>query len=400
MRVLIVHNRYQYAGGEDTVVANEQALLERHGWETRLWSVTNDVIAGPLAKIAAAWQAPYSRSARDDLAPVIAEFAPAIVHVHNFFPLLSPSVYDACRAAGVAVVQTLHNYRTICPGGLLMRAGHPCEDCIGASPYQAALHACYRGSRIGSLAVARMVDTHRRRGTWSQKVDHFIALSAFSKGKFVAAGFPADLISVKPNFAEDRHITTTVARAGALYVGRLSPEKGIDTLLRGWHGLEIPLRLVGDGPLRGQVDNAVGPNIVPVGRKAPAEVACEMAWSAFLVLPSLVHENFPIVIAEAFCQGLPVIASRIGALAEIVEDGVTGLLFCCGDADDLASKVRWAHRQPEAMLTMGANARRVYEERYSPSVNFRQLAKIYEAAASRNRSAGGQQAQFNHRLIS
>lgn len=386
-RVLIVHNRYQQRGGEDSVVTNEQALLERHGWEARVWSVNNDVIAGPWGKISAALQTSYSRSARDALARVIAEFAPAVVHVHNFFPLLSPSVYDACRAAGVAVVQTLHNYRTICPGGFLVRDGHPCEDCIGASPYQAALHRCYRGSRIGSLAVARMVDTHRRRGTWSHKVDRFIALSAFSKSKFVAAGLPGDLISVKPNFAEDRQIAATAARAGALFVGRLSWEKGIDTLLRAWQGLEVPMRMVGDGPLRGRVDSAADPRLVVVGQKPPAEVVCEMARSAFLVVPSQVPETSPVVIAEAFCQGLPVIASRIGALAEIVEDGVTGLLLSCGDADDLATKVRWAHHHPQAMRAMGANARKAYEERYSPSVNFGQLTKIYDAAIARQRSA-------------
>jgi glycosyltransferase involved in cell wall biosynthesis len=386
MRVLIVHNCYQQAGGEDTVVANEHALLEKHGWETRLWSVTNDMIVGTWSKVTAAVRVSYSGPARDELARIVAEFAPVVVHVHNFFPLLSPSVYDACRAAGVAVVQTLHNYRIICPGGLLARDGHPCEDCIGASPYQAALHGCYRGSRVGSLAVARMVDVHRRRGTWSDKVDRFIALSAFSKGKFVAAGFPADLISVKPNFAEDRRITST-SRAGGLYVGRLSSEKGIDPLLRAWDGLEVPLRIVGDGPLRRLVDSAASPSLIAFGRKAPAEVAWEMARSAFMILPSQVPENFPIVIAEAFCQGLPVVASRIGALAEIVEDGVTGLLFSSGDPEDLATKVQWAHRHPEAMRIMGANARRVYEERYSPSVNFGQLMKIYEAATARNRSS-------------
>src|SRR5271169_3732856 len=226
MKVLIVHNRYQHVGGEETVVANEQALLDSYGWETRLWSVSNDAITGTWSKITAAVRAPYSRPARDELARLIAEFMPAVVHVHNFFPLLSPSVYDACRAAGVAVVQTLHNYRTICLGALLTRDGHPCEDCISGSPYQGALHGCYRGSRIGTLAVARMIDTHRRRGTWLHKVDRFIALSAFARKKFIAAGFPADRIAVKPNFAVDRGTATAAARAGALYVGRLSSEKG------------------------------------------------------------------------------------------------------------------------------------------------------------------------------
>jgi glycosyltransferase involved in cell wall biosynthesis len=388
IRVLIVHNRYQCVGGEETVVANEHTLLDRQGWEPRLWSVSNDAIVSAWDKITAAVRVSYSRAARDDLARIVAEFAPAVVHVHNFFPLLSPSIYDACRAAGVAVVQTLHNFRTICAGALLARDGHPCEDCIGASPYQAALHGCYRGSRIGSLVVARMVDTHQRRGTWSQKVDRFIALSAFAKSKFVAAGFPADRITVKPNFAEDRPVSGCSVRAGALFAGRLSPEKGIDTLLRVWNDLKVPLRIVGDGPLRERVENASGSTVVTLGWKTPAEVAGEMAQAAFLILPSRGPENFPMVIAEAFCQGLPVIASRLPAIEEVVEDGATGLLFTQGDADDLSTKVRWAHQHPEAMRIMGANARRVYEERYSPSVNFRQLAAIYQAAIEQSETCG------------
>ncbi len=387
MKVLIVHNRYQQAGGEEAVATNEHDLLARHGWETRLWCVTNDWIAGPLGKILTAMRTSYSRPARDELARRIREFAPTVVHVHNFFPLLSPSVYDACRAAGVAVVQTLHNYRTICAAALLARDGHPCEDCIDASPYQAVLHRCYRGSVIGSFAVARMVDTHRRRETWSHKVDRFIALSRFAKGKFVAAGFPGDRIEVKPNFVEDRRATESAAGSGALYVGRLSSEKGVGTLIRAWNGLEVPLRVVGDGALRELVQKAAAFGIVALGGRPPAEVAAEMARACFLVVPSEVYENFPMVIAEAFCQGLPVVATRIGALAEIVEDGATGLLFSAGDAEDLASKVRWAHQHPEAMRKMGVNARRTYEERYSPEVNFAQLAKIYEAAIEESRSS-------------
>ena len=386
MRVLIVHNSYQQAGGEDTVVANEHALLEKHGWETRLWSVSNDVIAGTWSKITAAMHATYSRPAREELARLIAEFRPAVVHVHNFFPLLSPSVYDACRAAGVAVVQTLHNYRTICAGALLMRDGRPCEDCIGGSPYQGALHGCYRGSRIGSLAVARMVDTHRRRGTWSHKVDRFIALSVFSKSKFVAAGFPADRIAVKPNFAEDRPVVGPVTRAGALFVGRLSPEKGIETLLRALEGLDVPMRVVGDGPLRKRVEDASRPGIVALGWKTPAEVAAEMARASFLILPSAWPENFPVTIVEAFCQGLPVIASRIEALEEIIEDGATGLFFSPGDADDLATKVRWAHqhrKQCASWEPMPAGCMRKGTRRPSTLGNWRRSTKRLSLKASR-----------------
>jgi glycosyltransferase involved in cell wall biosynthesis len=385
-RVVIVHNRYQLPGGEDAVAAHELDLLARNGWETRAWYVSNDVISNTWSKITTVVRISYSRLARDELARIIAEFKPAVVHVHNFFPMLSPSLYDACRTTGVAVVQTLHNYRTICPGGQLFRDDHVCEDCIGRSPYHAALHGCYRGSRIGSLAVARMVNTHHRRGTWSHKVDRFIALSAFAKSKFVAGGFPENRIVVKPNFAFDLSVTGSAPRAGALYVGRLSTEKGIDTLLRAWNGLDVPLRLVGDGPLRESVETAAGPSLIALGWKTPGEIAVEMSRSAFLVVPSVWPEGFPMVIAEAFCQGLPVIASRIGSLAEIIEDGATGLFFSAKDADELAAKVRWAHQHPERMRMMGTNARKRYEEKYSPNANFQQLTKIYAAAIEHSRS--------------
>jgi hypothetical protein len=225
VRILQVHNFYQHVGGEDVVAADEQALLKDRGHETRLFSVSvsNDDIVGFLPKLVAAWQTPYSPGAKARLTGEIASFAPDIVHVHNFFPLLTPAVYDACRDAGVPVVQTLHNYRTICAAALLMRDGKPCEDCIRGTPYQAVFHGCYRGSRLGSLAVARMIATHRYRGTWATKVDRFIAMTEFARNKFVAAGFPPEKIATKPNFVVLAESATPVDadRHGALFVGRL-----------------------------------------------------------------------------------------------------------------------------------------------------------------------------------
>ena len=313
------------------------------------------------------------------MAGEITAFGPDVVHVHNFFPLLTPAIYDACRDAGVPVVQTLHNYRTICAGAMLMRSGRPCEDCIGSSPYRAVLHGCYWDSRPASLAVARMVAMHRRRGTWETKVDRFIALTEFAKNRFVKAGFPADRIVVKPNFVEDRTVGEA-ARGGALFVGRLSPEKGINTLLRAWDGLDAPLRIAGDGPLLDSLSGADMTNVSVLGRTKPEAVSGEMARAEFLVMPSEWYETFGLVIVEAFCQGLPVIASRLGAMAEIIEDGVTGLHFTPGDAANLAAKVRWAASHPDEMRRMGANARRVYEKKYTPEANYRQLMAIYAAA--------------------
>lgn len=386
MKILILHNIYQQAGGEDQVVANESALLRQNGDTVILHTVSNDGIKGFWRKMATAWQVPYSRSVRKEILEVIEAERPDVVHVHNIFPLLTPSVYDACREAGVPVVQTLHNYRNICPGSLLMREGEVCEKCIQGSPYQAVLHKCYRDSRLGSLAVARMVDFHRRRGTWLTKVDCFIAPTGFSKSKFVEAGFPAEKIVVKPNFvqSEKPEARNGNERQGALFVGRLSLEKGVDTLMRAWKDIDVQLKIVGNGPLMDRVREKSNNAVSVLGRKEPAQVIQEMARSEFLVMPSECYEGFPVILAEAYSKGLPVIASRLGAMAEIVEDGVTGLHFNPGDAEDLVSKVRWASEHPENMQRMGRNARSVYEEKYTPETNYRQLMTIYQEAVMEN----------------
>ena len=382
MRVLQAHNFYQFAGGEDAVVSNEQELLLDHGNEVRLYSVSNDEIKGLSRKIHVAWQASYSPSSKAQVSREITAFGPDVVHVHNFFPLISPSIYDACHQAGVPVVQTLHNYRSICPAAILLREGRLCEDCVHGTAYQAVQHACYRGSRLASLAVARMVDVHRRKGTWRNKVDRFIALTRFAKTKFVEAGFPENKIAIKPNFVKVRGASGTedAKSNGALFVGRLSAEKGIRTLLKAWSSLDVPLQIVGDGPLLETVCEQQTEIIVSLGSKAPDEVATEMKNASFLVMPSECYEAFGLTIVEAFSQALPVIASRLGAMAEIVEDGVTGLHFTPGDPNDLAAKVRWAAKHPEKMRRMGLNARQVYEEKYTPELNYRQLISIYEMA--------------------
>ena len=233
-----------------------------------------------------------------------------------------------------------------------------------------------------------MIARHRGRGTWRTKVDRFIALTEFARTKFVEAGFPRDKIAVKPNFVEDGGTRVPEgSRSGALFVGRLSPEKGIGTLLAAWRGLDVPLRIAGDGPLLSMVRGANPPNVAPLGGLPPEAVSQEMTRAAFLAMPSEWYETFGLVIVEAFCQGLPVIASRLGAMAEIVEDGVTGLHFTPGDAQDLAAKIRWASDHPEEMLEMGRTARRIYEQKYTPKVNYDQLIAVYENAIQQNLSA-------------
>ncbi len=387
MRVLKVHNYYRQAGGEDVVAAIERALLMDHGHEVRLWSVSNDAIKGVWRNFQVAWQAPYSPGAKARLTCVIAAFGPDVVHVHNFFPILTPSIYDACNDAGVPVVQTLHNYRLICPQAMLLRNGKPCDKCVSGSPYHAVLYGCYRGSRLVSLVPARMVSANRRRGTWRDKVSSYIALTRFAKEKLVQGGLPADKIAVKPNFVADpaaKREPDAVRREGALFVGRLSAEKGIATLLQAWRDMAVPLRIIGDGPSAGSVERCDNAAVEALGRKTQPEVIKEMRRAAFLIMPSQWYEAFPVVIVEAFATALPIIASRLGAMSELIDDGVTGLHFTARDAADLAVKVRWAVEHPDEMRVMGVNARRVYEQKYTPEANYRQLMAIYEEAIEEN----------------
>jgi glycosyltransferase involved in cell wall biosynthesis len=393
LRILLAHNAYTELGGEDSVVANERALLLTRGHAVELLLLSNADLHGHFEKSWAIWRAPYSQQGRKRMATAIAAFRPDIVHVHNFFFRLTPAVYDACAEAGVPVVQTLHNFRLFCAAATLFRAGKVCEDCLGRSPWRGAFHGCWRGSRLGSLAVARMIDIQRRRNTWNTKVDRFIALTAFARDKFVAAGLPPDKIVVKPNFVADPGPPppgAENARAGALFVGRLSPEKGITTLLASWASIDLLLSIVGDGPLRSLVEASVGTNIGYGGGLAAERVREAMRSARFLVMPSECYENLPMVIAEAFANGLPVVASRLGAMAEIIEDGQTGLLFTPGDPDDLAEKVRWAVAHPIEMRFMGGRARQVYEKRYTPDANYQRLLTIYAEAVREYRSRGAE----------
>ena len=384
MRVLLVHNEYIQPGGEDVVATAEGALLESYGHEVRRFIVSNRGIDRLSDKLITAWQAPYSSRSRRRMDVRIFDFKPDLVHVHNFFPILTPSIYDACADARVPVVQTLHNYRLICPQALLLRNGKPCEKCVTGSAYHAVLYGCYRGSRLVSLVPARMVSINRRRGTWRGKVTRYIALTRFAKEKFIAGGLPADRIAVKPNFVVDpaaQREPGALRREGALFVGRLSVEKGVETLLQAWRDLTVPLRILGDGPLAGRVHGCDDPAVAALGRKTRPEVVEEMRRAAFLVMPSEWYEGFGLVLAEAFACSLPVVASRLGAMRELIEDGVTGLHFQPGDRADLAAKVRWAAENPSDMRRMGENARRVYEDNYTPERNYRHLMAIYDQAA-------------------
>lgn len=381
-RVLVVHNSYQIRGGEDAAVERETAALARAGIAVEALIVSNDDIRSPLDRLRTAIEAAEAPRGIARVLAAMAAFRPDVVHVHNSFPLISPAVHGAARRAGAATVQTLHNYRLTCANGMLTRAGSPCEDCVTGSPYQAVRHACYRGSRTGSLAVAHMIDRHRRAGTWSRDVDRFVALTEFAKTRFVAAGVPAERISVRPNGLADPGRPNAGTRSGPLFVGRLTAEKGVDTLIATACRSRAGIRVIGEGPLAPRLEGV--PGITFLGRRDAAAVQAAMAAASVVVVPSLWYEGLPMVIAEAFAAGTPVIVSRIGALADLVRHEETGLHVTPGDAADLALALDRIADRPEEARRMGIRAREVYERHWAEAVTTRSLVAIYaEAMASR-----------------
>ena len=380
MKVLIIHNSYQQYGGEDAVVKMEASLLESHGNLAGVHTVSNDQISGGINKILTALGTVFSLPGYRSIRRKLRTDRPDVVHVHNFFPLLSPSVFYACHSEGVPVVLTLHNYRIICPTALLMHQGQITEASITRGPWWSLKHKVYRSSWIGTLLLCLMISFHNRVGTWKIKVDAFIVLTNFAKNKFTEAGLPPEKMYVKPNFVDRPEFICNELKSGLLFVGRLSPEKGVDTLLQATRLAHIKpeeVFVAGDGPL---YDTAAAWPITFLGKLTPDQVKLQMQRSVALLLPSVWYEGFPMVLVEAYATGLPVIASRGGALAELVEDGVTGLLFDPNDPNDLADKMRWALNHQNDMKSMGLSARRRFEERYTPQRNYEQLLQIYNQA--------------------
>jgi glycosyltransferase involved in cell wall biosynthesis len=385
VKILFAHNRYQNLGGEDLAANAEMDLVARHGHTIELFEADNAEIVGLAGKAKTALGTIYSTSAKQAFEARIQSFKPDLVHIFNFFPLLSPSIHYACQEVGVPVVQKISNFRLICPGGLLLREGRICEDCVGRKiPWPGVLHACYRGSRLATTAVTAMLATHHLLGTWKNLISAYIARTNFGREKLVEGGLPATKIAIIPCFAADTGRPTYGNRRLALFAGRLSAEKGITTLLSAWDRLDgsTPmLKVAGDGPLKEEVTRrSDGERIDYLGALSRREVQTLMREAAFLIFPSVGYETFGLTIIEAFACGVPVFASRMGAMAEIVRDGDTGLHFTPGDPEDLAAKVEWACMHPKQMEAMGRNARAEYLAKYTPERNYELLIELYDRA--------------------
>ena len=384
MKVLIVHNYYQHWGGEDESTVQEFRLLKRYGHEVQLYFRHNDEIKSfsPLRKVLLFFEPTWSLRSYREIKKVIQEFRPEVAHFQNFFPLISPSAYYACAESGVPIIQTLRNYRLLCPIGYFFRNGTICEDCLKHTLWRSIRYSCYHNSRIQTASIALMLKTHNLLKTWQKKVDAFIALTEFSRRKFIEGGLPESKIFVRPNFLEEDPGVGESVREYALFVGRLSPEKGLVTLLEEWCNLpDVPLKIVGDGPMRRWIEEYIRRNelrqIELVGFVPLKVVLKYLKKALFLVMPSIWYETFGRTIIEAYATGTPVIASRLGAMAELVEDGRTGMLFNPNEPGDLTSKVQYVLEHPEEMARLGQEARYVFEQRYSSKSAYMSLIEIY-----------------------
>ncbi len=384
MRVLQVHTPYREPGGEDRVVAAEAALLRAAGHEVVTHVVPNPRGAeAALALARSSWNAAAARSVRD----LARAAAPDVAHVHNTWYAQSPSVYGALRRAGVPVVATLHNYRLLCVNGLLFREGAPCTDCVGRLPWPGVVHRCYRGSATASAAVAAMVAVHRARGTWSDDIDLWLALTAQARDQLLAGGLPPDRTAVKPNVVPDpgpRGLppsrSTTV-----LFVGRLVPEKGVAQLVDAWALRDRgPLRLLvlGDGPLRAELAARRVPGVQVAGPQDPGDVQAAMLSARALAFPSRWAEPCPMVVLEALAAGLPILAADVGGVPELAPAAARVALPAPGDAAAWSAALHDL-RDPAGLDAAGAAARERWSSAFSPAVGLGAL----EAAYARARAA-------------
>ena len=391
MKVLLCHNFYRHPGGEDESFADEARILESQGHQVLRYTRDSAALHA-LGKWDLARASIWNRQTYDEVGELIARERPDIVHCTNIFPMISPSVYDAADDGGVAIVQALRNYRFICPAALLFRNGRVCEECLHKRvAWPAVVHGCYQDSRSFSAGIVATLALHRARQGWTGKIDMYFAPSQFTRAKYVEAGVPADRIAVKPNCIHPDPGPASGSGGYVVFVGRLSHEKGVETLLAAWQQLSSDVRLVvvGDGPQADKVMRAAAadPRIDWRGRQPTAEVLRIVGEAICLAMPSLSYETFGRTIVEAFSRGTPVVVSGTGAMAELVEDGRTGYHARTGDAADLADTIAriLASSMPDR-ARMREAARQEYVRKFTAAPNHDRLIDIYGRARAFRRA--------------
>ena len=397
LKALVAHNFYgdRATGGEATVFAQETELLRSNGCEVTTFERSNAEILSWNAwkKATLPFRLGSSAEIYREVVDLINEKRPEILHAHNYKYILTPSIFKAAKDCGVKTVLTLHNYRLICPGGQLRRGNAICEECLRKNPARVLWR---RGcaSKMSTRLLQSLLYFETKKSVL-ENVDIFIALTEFSKRKFIEGGIPSERIWVKPNFIFDPLAPKTrrdgeeeptktnddmgARRGGAIFVGRLSSEKGAHFLIEAWRGVDFPLTIVGTGPEEKELRRNAPQNVRFVGQKSRGETLKLMQNACFLVFPSICYESFGMTILEAAALGTPALASNLGGRSEITIDGETGLLFESGNFDDFRGALRRLIDEPDLRQRLGENARRRYERLYTPEKNFETLMKIYRA---------------------
>jgi glycosyltransferase involved in cell wall biosynthesis len=383
MRVGIFHNRYIHRGGEDVVVDQEIELLSKAGHEVHVHQVDNreEIARSPLGPLRTAFRARWNPKTVRDVGVFLDAHPIDVAHIHNYFPVLSPSLHATLHGNGVPVVQSLHNFRLLCANGYFLRDERSCEDCVSRGPWNAVKHGCYRGSRVQTAVWAELTAHHRRRGTWESCVDLFLAPSEFARGKLLQTGIPAEQLRVVPNPVLDPGPSNTRGE-GAVFVGRLSREKGVHLLIEAWRELDgVPLRIVGAGPesekLRVQASGM--PHVEFLGERPRDGVFAALCAAGFFVAPSDWYEVFGLTVLEAMACGRAAVVPRTTALAELIEPERTGLCFERGDVAALARACRTLAGDPERTHEMGLRARERYEEAFAPDACLAHLESAFES---------------------
>ena len=381
MKILIVHNRYKKHGGEECVLENEIRLLKGYGHEVDSTIVDNFGINSIFTKIRTGILSFYNPFSSKLIRTKIAAFTPDVIHVHNFFPLISPSVFFRKTRGDVPVVMTVHNYRLLCANAVFFRKNQICTKCINKRfPILGIIYRCYRNSFFQTLNLVLLTAGHNFIGTWRNKVDRFIALTEFQKNTILGSSLnlKEHQISVKPNFSFDKGNGSIHKDDYFVYLGRLELEKGINTLLSAFEGTEHKIRIFGSGSLEKRVTDICNENsnMDFFGFKDSEYVREQLKPAKGLIFPSNNFEGFPMAISESFSCGTPVITSDIGSQAEIVKDGYNGLHFRMNDPEDLRSKIKML--SSASMDVMSENARETYGNLYNEKANYKMLIKIYE----------------------
>ena len=382
MKIVQVHNFYQQAGGEDHVVKAEKVLLEKYGHEVISYHEHNAEINhySNLQKAKLLYQLDFNPKSYNKCLTFLKEHQPDICHVHNTFHIISPAIFKACKALGIPVVQTLHNYRSICVNGMLTKHDSPCEDCLGQSAYRSLKSKCYRDSYIQTYAVARMIEKSKKSQPYHKDVDAFICLTDFAKERFQKQGIPEDKLYLKPNFVVPKLSPKTESEPYVIFVGRLDRIKGAHLLAHIADRIDIPLFVVGDGPLRSDLETQA--NITVFGQISHDETIKLIKNATLLLQPSVVYEGMPLTLIEAFAHHTPVVASNLGAMATMISHGLNGLLFNPGHPDDAIDKINQLITDHMMQQQLADEGHKAYMELYHSEPNYKLLMNIYESIQS------------------